>query len=73
MQTSITIWCAVAAMMVVVILARIFVVLRAKHPSHVKRVLKLKHIISMGSERESIWMPGDRLVSDKYYGDYDDD
>lgn len=65
MDTTITVWICVAAAMAAII---IFRVLRTVMHRQTGENHHHHRFIELGSEREEIWIPGDRLIShnDRY-------
>lgn len=74
METSISIWFSVAALMVVLIIVRILRATRHKSASgHNLRHFRMHNIFVVGSEREELWVPGDKIISYTHNKSEDDD
>ena len=73
METSIAIWFIVAASMACLILIRTILTFRHKAISHRRRHKGYFHIISIGTEREVLWIPGDKMISNEETDERDED
>lgn len=73
METSITIWFGVVALMAALIVVRIIRAACHKSVCGHHRPFNLHNIIAVGSEREELWVPGDRIISYTRNNSQDDD
>lgn len=65
MNTSLIIWCIIAALSAVTVITRI-----AVSVIHHSQVSTMRRLLKLGQEWEEIYIPGDRILKGEY--DYDE-